>query len=169
MSSFTFISSNSPLEDVENPHIKLFSINEALENGIVAHESLPASGQIDRNKPGVILWIDDEENFGEITIRAFSKTPYESCLTNMEYCSALEWGYSDERAKQLIAYIRKHLEVSDMMEIWHVWLGDNARTTVPKKHFIHMNDLMPNDLKKMLKHDSYEFPECIIVVRDKPL
>ena len=40
MSRLTYIASDFPLEEMENPHIKLLSVNQALEMGIKVHEFL---------------------------------------------------------------------------------------------------------------------------------
>jgi hypothetical protein len=74
----------------------------------------------DRDKPGVMLWTDDEFDLYDINI--FAARRFKTYTPGLPYNSIVEWGFSDERAEQLISYIRKHLEVTDIVEIWHVWL-----------------------------------------------
>lgn len=46
-----------------------------------------------------------------------------SVYTDKEYGVSLEWAYhTPGRAERIIEYIRKALENSDTVELWHVWL-----------------------------------------------
>lgn len=166
MSWFTFISSDYPLEEVENPYIKLLSVNEAMEKGIDLPGFAPFLSDIDRDKPGVVLWVEKEESLGEITIRPIDNASYVGSLPgNLKYCSALEWSYSDERAKQLIRYVRKHLELSNEIEIWHIWLNNNGMEMTVNKRDIHKNNLLPTDFKELLEYCDCEIQKCIMVSR----
>ena len=44
--------------------------------------------------------------------------------TEREYGVYLEWDYTEERARQIIEYIKKALEESESVEFWSVWLMD---------------------------------------------
>lgn len=46
------------------------------------------------------------------------------CYTDKKYGVCLEWHYTDGRAKQIIEYIKTALHKTDLIELWHVWLGD---------------------------------------------
>lgn len=159
MSWLTFIASDFKLENVENPHIKRFSVNEALAKGISVPKLVLDSVNIDRNEPNLILWIDDEENLGEIIIHEFEKTDYFSNITKLKYCSTLEWNCSESRSRNLIKYIHKHLEIAHKVEIWKIWNGYIENEPTKKQYHIHIKNLKLVDLKKMSQYDY----NCIVV------
>jgi hypothetical protein len=150
MSQFTFLASNAPLANVDNPHVKQLSVNEAAALGIEIPEMLPKN--IDRDKPGVMLWVDDEENFGDISIYEAKWCKYETYAEGLAYNSIVEWTFTEERAERLIAYIRKHLETADLLELWHIWLdSDNEIEGIPEIVSLSAGDLTPGLLAKYLK------------------
>ncbi|TYQ16754.1 UNVERIFIED_CONTAM: Type I restriction-modification system methyltransferase subunit [Acetivibrio alkalicellulosi] len=169
MSVLTYIASDYPLIEVENPHIKMLSVNQALEMGIEVTESL-LNPSLDRDKPNVILWIDDEKNFGEISIRKLYKEEiYDDINTQKKHCAYLEWEYTENRAKKLIQYIDEHLENSNEIELWNIWLGKWFEEPKPKlkTYHIHISQLTCSDIEKVFKRKNFEFDECIVVSRTK--
>ena len=54
MSMMTCLASHTPLETLPNPHMKLLSINEALEQGIHVSDSLLYS-DVDYDEPETVL------------------------------------------------------------------------------------------------------------------
>ena len=160
MSQFTFLASNMPLENLENPHIKMFSINQAIAQGIEMTEFLPDN--IDRDKPNVLLWVADEEKLHELTI--FETKNYS---IGMKYNSIAEWVYTAERAEQLISYIRRHLESADSLEIWHVWLdGYNEIIGKPEIVVINIKDLTEDKLAKYLKDNDDDTRPVRIIIKN---
>lgn len=69
MSKLLYIAGDYPLKEVKDPHIKTLSVNEALAAGIEVWDMLLENETLDRDKPGVILWMDEaaarEEEFPE--------------------------------------------------------------------------------------------------------
>ena len=55
MSVLFYFASDKPLEEIENPHYKYFSVNEALARGIEVPDLVLNSTIIDKDKPKVIL------------------------------------------------------------------------------------------------------------------
>lgn len=169
MSVFTYIASDYPLKEVENPHIKTLSVNQALEMGIKVHDFL-LEPSFDRDKPNVILWVDDKKNFGEISIRAVSRDylVYD-IYSGKKYLAQLEWEYTECRAKKLIEYIRDHLIGADEIELWNTWLGidSNRLKSQTKQHHIPIEQLTCSDLEKLFNKDTFDFPECIVVSKTK--
>jgi hypothetical protein len=163
MSQFTFFASNAPLENIENPHAKSVSVNEAIALGMDIPKFMLSD--FDRDKPDVLLWTDDDFDLGDITIFEANWCKYPSYSARMKYNSIVEWVYTEERAKQLIAYIKHHLESTDSIEIWHIWLDSgNEIMGQPENVVILMNDLTPLKLAEFLKDDCYESgPVCITV------
>ena len=162
--------SDFPMKDVENPYIKLYSVNEALENGISLEDYVLNATTLNRDMPGVIKWAESEERFGEITIRRAKRDWYTLVLgeyspTNLEYYSHLEWVYTEERAGKLIEYIRGHLEKAEELELWDIWLGSGAgKTEEVNKHHVSVNDLTAADLEELFNGRRYD---CIAVKRQE--
>lgn len=169
ISVFTYIASDCPLKEVENPHVKTLSVNQALEIGIeVANFLLEPS--FDRDKPNVILWVDDDKNFGEISIRAFSRDDLlYDIYSEKKYLAQLEWEYTECRAKKLIEYIKDHLNKVDEIELWNTWLGKdtNKLKAKIKMHHIPIEQLTCLDLEKLFNKDTFNFPECVVVSKVK--
>ena len=148
MSQFTFLASNAPLESVKNSHVKRLSVNEAIAMGIDPPDMLPDN--IDRDKPGVMLWVDDEENLRDISIHEVQW--YKTYTPGLKYNSIIEWDFTEERAQRLISYMRKHLETADQLELWHVWLDSgNEIIGIPEEVIVAINDLTTDILEKYLK------------------
>ena len=170
MSYHSFITSDTPLQDVENPYIKLLSVNQALKQGITMPSLLLNTG-INRDEPNVILWTENEENLGEITIHETDKAAWIGnkypIPTAMTFCSALEWVYTDERAKELVTYIQKHLDVSEAIEIWRVWDENLENGHTCKQFCIQQNDFNSCDLKDMFLSNSFSEYEIIIKRRKR--
>jgi hypothetical protein len=172
MSYSTFLASDTPMPDMKNPHEQFLSVNEALAKGIEMSNLVLDSATIDRDEPGVILWFDNEDNLGEITIRS-TEQPYHFTDdygnppdTALKCLSSLEWKYTDERANKLIGYIRKHLETATVLEVWNTWIGggrDFSKGT--KKYNVGINELSLVDLEKLFAYDSNEQYDCIAVRR----
>ena len=62
MSSMTYIASDYPISEIQNPHERSLSINEALEMGLEVPEYLLKNG-IDRNWKNAIHWADRSIHF----------------------------------------------------------------------------------------------------------
>lgn len=169
MSVLTYIASDYPLKEVENPHVKQLSVNQALELGIEVPDFL-LEPSFNKDKPDVILWVDDDNNLGEISIREFSKADiFDEIYTQKKFLAYLDWDYTESRAENLIQYIRAHLLDADEIELWHIWLGEWFDDATPriKKHHINIDQLTCLDLERVFSKNSNEFPKCIIVSRSK--
>ena len=174
MSFQMFLASDLPMDEVENPHIELLSVNEAMEKGIkIPDFMLSNKSTIDRNKPSVMLWVDNEENLGEITIRNTEKVylGLHDCNleTTLQHFSSLEWEYTEKRCKKLITYIKEHLEKANELEVWNLWIGYEDNVPQTRKHSVCADDLTPADLEKMFwcgqQIDDWQQYECLIVKR----
>lgn len=169
MSVFTYIASDYPLKEVENPHVKILSVNQGLEMGIKVHDFL-LEPSFDRDKPNVILWVDDDKNLGEISIRGFSRDhALYDIYSEKKYLAQLVWEYTESRAKKLIEYIKDHLNEADEIELWNTWLGIDTNKLKPKTKIHHksIEQLTCLDLEKLFNKDTFDFPECIVVSKAK--
>ena len=157
MSYFTFIVSDTPLKDVINNHITYLSVNEALSKGIAVSDIVLNSETIDRDKPGVLLYIEDEEKLNEITIQKIDKDLLDSEIPiALKYVSTLEWVCNKERAKQLVSYIKEHLKKSEIIEVWHIWLGNSKYDDATIKKHIDISNLLPTDFEEMFTNNSID-------------
>ena len=161
MSHLMYLASDCPLEEVENAHYqtKLLSVNEAEAAGIRLPNWL---GGVDRDKPDTVLWQDKdpfeewqrEENGGDgfdddYSILKLSDSVWE-IKTEKKYQAEVAWGrYSEGRARNIIAYIQKHLERAEELEIWSLWLGDGCGWPKIQKERIALDALAPERLGKL--------------------
>lgn len=95
MSTCTFIASDHPLPEVKPSHDYPTVIN--LDNGTIY------DGGADDN-----FFLS---NFREAEL-----------YTNLRYAVSLQWRYTSGRAEEILKYIKKALEYTEVVELWHVWL-----------------------------------------------
>ena len=134
MSVFTYIASDYPLKEVENPHIKTLPVNQALEMGIKVHDFL-LEPSFDRDKPNVILWVDDVKILVKYQLEHFPEMTFFIIIQKKKYLAQLEWKYTKCRAKKLIEYIKDHLNEADEIELWNTWLGIDIDELKPKQKY----------------------------------
>ncbi len=143
MSFLVALASDMPLETLTNPHMKMLSVNEALEQGIEVPKSMLADYEIDRDEPGMIMWSDiepviDLEN-GIFDIPDpddnFDIWPIDTgddLQSKKAYLAAVEWNCcTPARAEMLLDYIRRHMESAEEMELWHSWMGGGGEEEYP--------------------------------------
>ena len=144
MSVLTYIASDAPLKELENPHNnRLLSVNEALELGMEIPEFM-LEADFDKNKPNVHLWydvsividpvnyiIDDGGHDDDLAILPLEKSA--DIFTQKPYCVCLEWQFTKGRANRLIEYLREHLEHTTELEIWHIWMMNHDNDDYPPK------------------------------------
>ena len=66
--------------------------------------------------------------------------------TEKKYTAALEWDYSEQRARYVIDYLREVLERTDEAEVWHIWMGFGERAIVRTRHLT-VDTIAPADLQ----------------------
>lgn len=159
MSSVFYMASNHPLKERPNPNCKTLSVHEALAMGMDVPEFLLEPG-VDRDKPDVLLWSDDldtqgklDDDFGIYTLDPSMDDLY----TAKNYRAALQWDYTDGRAEKVIQYIREHLEHTDELELWHVWVGLDAFPKI-RRCLIPLEELTPADLKELSDLEVWKEP-----------
>lgn len=160
MSSYQFIASNQPLPEVENPHVHLYSLNEAVAHGITLDNDL-LEMEIDPDEPEVIMWYESEELLGEITIRKEEDTDFSEPFTQLPFTYTLEWGgYTEKRAEQLMAYIKENMTSGSTVELWDTWINEVEEPTVQT---IPLTELSPLTILETIGKDGYEKPTVLIV------
>lgn len=161
MSVCDFFASDAILEDVRNEKVWLLSVKEAKERGISLNQKLISN--IDENKEETILYFKKREDLGEIEISS-TKAFYNDCrnYTKKEYCSVLQWDYTEKRAEQLIAYIKKHLEKTKEIELWKIWLGEKEK---PDVKCCKLSELDTKKIKNIFG-TGFKEPMCLRVIRE---
>lgn len=187
MSSLLFFASDSPLEEIRNPHYKLLSVNEALAIGMEVHDFLLAP-DFDRDKPGVILWTDTNSNVITIDLETneasitddgfdddFALLPLHvrdaNLCTDKPYRVYLEWQYSEGRAQRVIDYLRSHLQTAEQVELWHVWLTGSDPSPRVRYSTVSIDNLTPEALNELEQTPVWEEPPvdyCLTVTRKFP-
>lgn len=160
MSVLLYIASDTPLAEVKNPHYKTLSVNEALAAGMNDIPDFMLEPEFDRDCPGALLWSDteikiDTENNSfddgqlddDFAILNLDETT-EDIFTRKKYRVYIEWNYTSERAKNVITYIRKHLEKAKEIELWRGWLGGGVNTHIIR-HAIPIDALTPEVLERI--------------------
>lgn len=160
MSVLFYLASDIALDEIENPHYKYFSINEAIERGIEVPDFVLNSTIIDKDKPNVILWsdLDMRKEIDPVTRKVvdngidddFSIRAFEFCsevYTTKKYMAEINWDvYSEGRAKNIVEYIKRHMETADELEIWNVWLT-NLETPAIHRSEIKLEDITEEIIK----------------------
>ncbi|PKM95616.1 MAG: hypothetical protein CVU84_02095 [Firmicutes bacterium HGW-Firmicutes-1] len=159
MSRFQFIASDSPLKDVKNPYIEFLSINMALARGIQLDDYILDDPDIDRDDVKRMFICDSEEHMHEIEIKQEESPSYAEKYTQKKYASELRWIYSEERALQLLDYIKEHLKDSNEVELWDTWMDDEQLATIPHCTF---ENLSLEDIKNIYGGNFFK-PEYIVI------
>lgn len=162
MSRLYYFASDSILEEQPNPYVKLLSVNQALEMGVEVN--LEIFGEdFDKDKPNVILFCEDETQMEYPNIFSINKINFfDDIGTTKQYCTALEWNYSDNTVDVIIKYVREHMKISSELEIWSVWLGYGDNPSM-KKIKCKVDNLTVYKLKDIYKSELDFY--CMTIVR----
>lgn len=171
MSFLVALASDIPLEALPNPHMKMYSVNEALEAGIEVPQSMLMDYELDRDEPDTVLWsdiepvIDIEKGIFELPDPDdnFDIWPIE-CADDLqsgrEYLAAVEWNRcTPPRAEMLLDYIRRHMEKAEEMELWHSWMGGNGEEEFPplvKREEKSLASLTAEDICRFCESDVFQ-------------
>lgn len=171
MSFLVAIASDEPLEILENPHMKMYSVNEALEAGIEVPKSMLMDFEIDRDEPGMIMWSDIEPNI-DIEKGIFEMPdpddnfdiwPIDSgddLQSKKPYLAAVEWSRCTAgRAEMLLDYIHRHMEKAEELELWHSWMGGNGEEEYPplvKSREIKLSELSGEEICRFCASNVFE-------------
>lgn len=171
MSFLVALASDLPLETLENPHMKMLSVNEALEQGVEVPKSMLMDLEIDRDEPGMIMWsdiepvIDFERGIFDIPDPDdnFDIWPIDhgdDLQSKKEYLAAVEWSRcTPVRAEMLLDYIRRHMESAEELELWHSWMGGGGEEEYPplvKTEEKSLADITAEDICRLCGTDVFE-------------
>ena len=161
MSWLHYFASDTVLEERKNPYIEMLSVNQALEKGVDVKLDWFGAG-FNRDKPGVILYCEEEEKLGYPNIYAFQRDEYfDDIGTKKQFCTALEWACSEENIKVVLEYIQSQMKVTEELEIWCVWLGNDVITERIQRQICKKGELTLEKLKCF--YESKQDYKCILV------
>lgn len=139
MSSYQFFASDTPLREYENPKIKLKADDKS---------TTLLYSTADESCGMRIILEDDEDLRRRYTTLA---------------CSAyIEWNYSEENAKVLIAYIKEHLRNAPRIQLWNAWSGDKS---LPQRKKIPANKLKETHILELWGNGFSGRTECLEIYR----
>ena len=163
MSAYIFLASDSPLKNIYNTKIKLYSVDEAKKQGVLENADgwikdwADNAGTEKSQKENTIMHVDYLEDLGELEIiPGYYKV---DMYTKKRYNCAVSITYTTDRTKALIDYIAEHLTEAGEIELWHIWM-DEEKTPVISECML--NKLDEAHIKSILYHDLY-IPVCLIV------
>ena len=135
MSTCIFIASDHPLPEVKPSHDYSTVIN--IDKGTIS------DGGADDN-----FYLS---NFREAEL-----------YTKLRYAVSLQWHYTNGRAQEILKYIKKALEYTEVVELWHVWLLDyyefEDRPFVHRKT-ITIAQLKSDDIKEIDEAEIWNKPD----------
>lgn len=124
MSYYTYIASDYPLPTVERPD-RDFTIEFNTETGEVNDG-------------------DFEDDFALYPAEGLSDV-----RTEKKYAVYLEWSYyTEDRAKNIIKYIKENLKHADEVELWHIWSGAGELFNIHTKKIL-IASLTPEMIREL--------------------
>lgn len=160
MSNYQFIASTIELPEIENPHVHLYSINEALAHGLSIEESI-LEMDIDPDEPEVLLWFESEELLGEITVQKEEEGYYSDPYTQLPYRYTFEWGrYTQKRAEEIITFLNQHMQSGSIVELWDTWMDDIEEPVVK---ILSLDHVTPQHIQAIFGNTEYEKPTVLSI------
>ncbi|MEK4701277.1 magnesium transporter [Solibacillus sp. FSL R7-0668] len=158
MSSCSFIATNFEMPKIESKE-KHITVKEAIELKIKPHELMPWE-KMDPNAQ--VLIAENEEDLNELTI---TKDCYYNVseYTNYPFIYQVDFSYSESRAKQLLDYLTSNIKVDQIIELWRVWIGDDAQN-IPYSRLTY-NELTLGYLLQLYNwnDENYKQQYCLVI------
>lgn len=179
LSSCIYIASNTPLPEVNNPHYKTMSVNEALSMGLIVPDFLLNSGS-NREASGVIMrsnietkldiesGILDDGDFDDDLAILILDEDTDDIYTEKKYKVYIEWTCTKGRSQKVIEYIREQLTYTDEIEIWNIWMGNESRPRIDKR-LIPIEAFTSDDLVCFDNSDVFSQPStqyCLVITKE---
>lgn len=158
MSIYSFIAADYELPEVHNNKKKIITVKEAIELGVKPHDFIPWE-EMDTNSK--VLIFDKEEDLYELEILKETEC-YEDVgwYTNKTYVYLVAFKYTDERANQLLNYLRTNIIGGQELELWQIWLGDKQNIISREYNY---KEISLNHIKQMydFENENHEIYSCI--------
>lgn len=159
MSLYRFFTSNLPLPEVNNEKILYLSVQDAVSMGINVPDSLLKSDAYKLDNSKVFLFCDKEEDLHEIEIHPISRNAFTDQFTQMPYLATLTGKVNEGSVDKLAQYILKQTaEPSAILELWHVWEGEDCEV---KAIMVHKEDQVVTALRDYLFEQRYSGAICL--------
>ena len=174
MSSMTYIASDYPIPEIQNPHERSVSINEALEMGLEVPEYL-LKNEIDRNWKNAIHWGDRSIHFdldnGTIEDGDFDDDyaiipiypGRRDVHSTKKFQSRVECIWSNGRAKKILEIISDLLDNTDEVEFWHIYMENGQRPKIIY-YDAKLSEFIPEDLieiSDLPTYDKWTIHHCV--------
>ncbi|MCI8422275.1 MAG: hypothetical protein HFF50_01910 [Lawsonibacter sp.] len=141
MSSALLIASDFPLKEVPYPSDFVIQFD-------IDHRTVEDGGR--------------EDGFAIFPIRRVLELS-----TKKRYFAGIEWNYTPGRTKNIIEYLREHLEHVEEVELWHIWQDMDFDHKV-RKVKIPIHALTADDIQELSQLDVWKEPVvdyCYVVTR----
>lgn len=161
MSVYQFLSSDMPFQNLDNSSIEILSIEEAENRNIPMPNWYSKDMDISCTKK-ILLYAPNEESLNELQITDDGNSHYAKRYSNKSHHVALQWRYSNERAQQIIEYIREHLISCSEIELWSVWLDREAESVIKRRI---IDSLTISDINEITNYDPFEKPYCLVIYK----
>lgn len=162
MSLLYLIASDEPLPERENPHIKLLSLNEAIELGVELDPEV-AEYIDDPDEPGVIMAGEDEELTDYPSFYDSDMSSYLEGKSEKKYAIEMEGDFAGH-PEVLLDYLKEQLKYTDEIEFWALWIGEDADENNKKIEEISYQEIEENLIDKI--DESEEDIYCIKIRRE---
>lgn len=139
MSSYQFFASDTPLREYENPKIKLKADDKS-----------------------TTLLYSTADGSCEMRIILEDDADLRKSYTTLAYSTYIEWSYSAENAKIVIAYIKEHLQSASKIQLWNAWLGDKS---LPQKKKLPVDELKEKHILELWGNGFSGRTECLEIDR----
>lgn len=141
---------------------KYISVTEAIALGIEPHEFLPWE-EMDPNEQ--ILFVEDEEDLQELTIE--KGTHYDvSRFTDHPFLYEVNFVYTEQRARQLLEYLRENSREGQILELWNVWLGAEEHDQEIPEIRVNLEELSLDHIAQIYNSDHKNYQEQGRIVLD---
>jgi len=170
MSVIYCLASDTPLETLPNPHIRLLSVSEALAQGITVPKCMLEDPEVDPEEPETYLWSDIQVEPDPVT-GALPPEPednydiwpidrVDNLHTKLRYLAEIEWSRcTPVRAELLLDYIRRHLETAERVELWNLWQGSDVELVRAKREETTLAETTPEMILTLCnKNTAYPIP-----------
>ena len=172
MSMLYYLAADEPLDDLENPHEKVLSVNEAIHMGLYVPPEYMKEG-IDREWKMIDWWdrtvcyfgdgrIEDGDFDDDFSIKAFEI--YDDIYTEKEFTSEFfihRW--TEGRLAQVKDYLKWQLQYMDEVEFWHIFMGQGKLPV--KRWCLPIDTLSMDHIQWLVRGDTMKHHYCLVLMK----
>ena len=161
---FQYMASDVPFQDKKDENILNIRMRDAVEQGLKLPDwCTPEFYSYEHNKNQRIQLKIDENNNATFTVRSFEKDDADIMDTDKAYFASLRWIDTEEKAENLIQYLRYHLQFTDEVELWFLYQGPEYDQI--ECETVQIDDLRADELKDFYDDFTLDSPRRMIVHR----